>query len=355
MANKFLISVDLGYGDIKGCNTLGNKFIFPALISQGRNRDLEKIFNKNKNSLIDNLYIKLSDNELNTEEFFVGNLAKTRTLNNYFAIQDNKINSIQNKVELATMASLLIPKHIAENTEIQLVTGLPVDHFVKQKNEFKEMLSNFKYKIQFPDTGYERNISFSDVKLFPQSAGAIYKIIHENPNRFLIKETYIAMIDVGFKTTDIVVFHVDSNFMLSFVKDMSVTIDNVGISKIYTGMNDTFSRYSKNGEKLDINRLMLLSREGKIFYNSKERDFTKNLKDLRKSVAQSIINQIDTIWDTSRINSFNSIMICGGGGEVLYPYLKEIKPEIVTLIENPQLANCLGYLKFAQDLISKGK
>ncbi|WP_279145574.1 MULTISPECIES: ParM/StbA family protein [Clostridium] len=344
---EFWISVDLGYGQVKGVNELGKKIIFPSILSPGKDRSLDKFFNRLDENIADNLHVTISDNNYNntTNDYFVGKLAQRSNTNSYFNTTDNKIYSNENKVFLATLAGLLMPKGITEEYALNVITGLPVSHFVKQRAELETMIKNLNITVDFPDHNIKQHVKFNKVLLMPQGAGALNYVLLNNGQKYYIRNTYIGLIDIGFKTTDIVVFKINDNGKLEFISDMSSTLENIGMSIIYTEMDKIFVKASRNGESLSVDRLMELCRNGKIFYNGSFLDLTKELKKLKDDVACSIVNNIDTLWTSSAKSAFNSVILAGGGGAVLYPY---IKPKLgvcsVALSNNAEFANTFGYL-----------
>lgn len=120
---EFWISVDLGYGQVKGVNELGKKIIFPSILSPGKDRSLDKFFSKLDENITDNLHVTISDNNYNnvTNDYFVGRLAQKSNVNSYFNTTDNKIYSNENKVFLATLAGLLMPKSATEEYVFMLI------------------------------------------------------------------------------------------------------------------------------------------------------------------------------------------------------------------------------------------
>ncbi len=130
------------------------------------------------------------------------------------------------------------------------------------------MLKDFEHTIKFVDHNFSRNIKFeeSNITLFPQGAGAIFSKINNDISSLLIKETFIGLIDVGFKTTDIVVFRINKDKEPVFEQEMSATLDGLGMINIYNTMDKAFTDNSRDGSKLNTEQLMLLCEEGKIFF-----------------------------------------------------------------------------------------
>lgn len=351
MSNKdFLIAIDLGYGQVKGINEEGKKIIFPSILSLGKDRSLYNAFNNVKDNIIENLHVTVDFGSGSAEEYFLGDLAKNQLANSSYLNKENKTNSEESKIFLAAAVALLMPKTISSDRSIHISTGLPLEHFIKQVKEFNEMLNAFKCTVDMPDQRIRKKISFGSITQFPQGVGAIYNTIYLNPEKYLIAETYVALIDVGFKTTNVVIFRISNRekFVLNLDQSISTELVNTGINGIMSIIGKAFTDQSEDRDKLDIRQLTTLNETGSIFFKGKVIDLSKQLEVARKNLARTIINQLDGIWGTKK-NSFNSIIVSGGGGLVLFPYLKEIQPDITELIEDPVMANAIGYLQFAQN------
>lgn len=344
--NEFWISADLGYGQVKGVNKSNKKVLFPSIMAAGKDRSLDKFFNNVEEDIVNNLHVMISEGPMSNEkDYFVGKLAQNRNVNSYFNTTDNKIYSNENKVFLATLAGLLVPRNLEDDTKINIITGLPVTHFVKQKNEFEEMIKSLNMDIFFPDQNIRQKVRFNKVFLMPQGAGALNYMLLNNSSKYFIRGTYIGLIDIGFKTTDIVVFKINDNGKLDFMSDMSSTLENIGMSNIFSEMDKIFTKESNNGESLSVDRLMDLGKTGKLFYNGKILDLSSHLQKLKEDMAYSIVNNIDSLWTSSSKSAFNAVFLAGGGGEVLYPYIKsKIGMYNVELASNAEFANALGYL-----------
>lgn len=213
------------------------------------------------------------------------------------------------------------------------------------------MLKNLHLSVEFPDHNKKHTISFNKVYLIPQGAGALSYLMLNNGKKYYIPNTYIGMIDIGFKTTDVVVFKIDDEGKLDFISDMSSTLENIGMSTIFSEMEKAFMKESRNGESLSVDRLMELVKNGIIFYNGAYLNLKEELVKIKKELAYSIVNNIDTLWTSSAKSAFNSVVLAGGGGIVLYPYLKStLGIYAIDLASNAEFANSLGYMSQIQNL-----
>jgi len=332
----FKIGLDLGYGYVKGVNESGKEVSFPSLVSEGYERQLSGLFGGGMGSIKENLHLVVSDGL--SYEIFVGELARREGRNISFAFDENKITHPTTRGLLAGACYLLFPDGQAP---IHLVTGLPLEQYIHRKDEFKQMLSKFNISIRHKDAHDFKRINFAKTTIFPQAAGAVYHAIWDERNKYLIKGSYLGLVDIGFKTTDFITFLVEDKLVLR--EDLSGTI-NTGISAIQASADKLFT--AKTGSKLDIPELMRLVDSGRLMFKGKELDFSKEIEDVKYGLAKNIKDRLKGAWG-NKINFFNTVFLAGGGAVILEHILSDLHPDTTT-IKNPQFANAKGFLKVAE-------
>jgi len=331
----FKVGIDLGYGYVKGVNEKGKQVLFPSLVGNAYDRVLAGLFGFNNNDRISNMHVVIMNGS--NEEYFVGELARREGKNVSYAFDEDKVNHPNTRVLLTASCLLLLPE---EEVPVHIVSGLPLEQYVHKKEEFKDMLKNFKIMACFKGDERIRVIKFEKVTVFPQAAGAAYHAIIDDIQKYLIKGSYIGLIDIGFKTTDFIVFMVEDKLILR--EDMSGTIE-VGMSVLNNAVDKIFTQ--RTGSKIDISELIRLINDGRIFYKGKELDFTKEIGALRGEIARVIKDKIKLIWG-NKLDFFNTVFLAGGGAKELMPYMKDLYDNAV-LIKDAQFANAKGFLKVA--------
>jgi len=331
----FKIGLDLGYGFVKGVNEAGKGIVFPSLVSAAYDRPLSALFGGQKENIINNMHIILTNGQ--KEEYFVGELARREGRNVSYAFDEDKIDHPSTRALLAAASMILFPE---EDVPVHLVTGLPLEQFVKQREEFEDMLKNFKIIASFKEDQKVKVIKFARVTIFPQAAGAVYGAILDNIQKYLIPGSYIGLIDVGFKTTDFIVFISEDKLVLR--EDLSGTI-NIGMAALNNAADKLFTQ--KTGSKLDIPELMRLINTGKIFYKGRELDFSQELATVKAEISRVIKDRIKSAWG-SKMDFFNTVFLAGGGAKELQTGLSDIYEKTI-LVEDPQFANARGFLKVA--------
>jgi plasmid segregation protein ParM len=330
------VGIDIGYGYTKAISDTGQTVLFPSLVTHGHDRQLAGIWGAAEDPL-DALHVKIVDG-IDYGEYFVGKLAEKQT-SSAFVMQDDKLNIEDTRVLLATGLALSTPDN---KTPITVATGLPLEQYVHQKNQFADMLKGYKAVLTFVGTNTTKVIEIGDVIIFPQAAGAIYSVIMDDPDKYLLDNSYVGLIDIGYKTTDFVAFSVNDSFSLEV--ELSGTID-IGMSRVLA-MVDKLYTQKTGGSKLDMVDLIALSRKGRIFHLNGYLDITDDIAAVHAEIAKAIQNRIRSVWG-DKINLFNTIFISGGGGIDLFPLFKPFHPR-VALIPDAQMANAKGFLQVAQ-------
>lgn len=332
----FKIGLDLGYGFVKGVNEAGKGAMFPSLVGNAYDRPLAELFGSDEESVINNLHLVMTHEK--REEYFIGELARRESRNISYAFDDDKINHPNTKALLAASALLLFPK---EETPIHLVTGLPLEQYIHKKDEFKKMLKEYHIIASFKRDREVKIVKFDKITIFPQAAGAVYSIIIDDLQKYLIRGSYIGLIDIGFKTTDYIVFMVDEKLVLR--EDMSGTI-NVGMSSLNNAADKIFTK--KTGSKLEVAELMNLVKDEQIFFRGSKLNFSKEIALVKSEISRVIKDRIKSSWG-DKLDFFNTVFLTGGGAKELKTFISDIHSNTI-LTKNPQFANAEGFLKVAQ-------
>jgi len=333
----FKIGLDLGYGYVKGVNEVGRTVSFPSLVGEAYDRPLSGLFGGGSYDSTGNLHLVLSDAE-GKREFFVGELARREGRNVSFAFDEDKITHPNTKALLAAAGMLLFPEG---NSQVHMVTGLPLEQYIHKRDEFKEMLNKVSLSVRHKESHENKRISFAKTTIFPQAAGAVYHAIWDDRQKYLIKGSYLGLVDVGFKTTDFIVFLVEDRLVLR--EDLSGTIP-VGVSQLQTAADRLFT--NKTGTKLDITELMRLVESGKLVFKGQEMDLSRDLEDVKRELARIIKDRLKAVWG-NKLNFFHSVFLAGGGAVALEHTLNTLHPT-TTVVKDARLANARGFLKVAE-------
>lgn len=332
----FKIGLDLGYGYVKGVSETGRTVSFPSLVGEAYDRPLSGLFG-GANDSAGNLHLVVSDAE-GKREFFAGELARREGRNVSFAFDEDKITHPNTKALLAAAGMLLFPEG---HSQVHMVTGLPLEQYIHKRDEFKEMLNRLSLSVRHREGNDSRRISFAKTTIFPQAAGAVYHAIWDDRQKYLAKGSYLGLVDVGFKTTDFIVFLVEDRLVLR--EDLSGTIP-VGVSQLQTAADRLFT--SKTGTKLDITELMRLVESGRLIFKGREMDLSGDLEDVKRELARNIKDRLKAVWG-NKINFFHTVFLAGGGAVALEHTLNTLHPT-TTVVKDARFANARGFLRVAE-------
>jgi len=333
----FKFGLDLGYGYIKGVNEKRERIVFPSLVCDAYERSLAGLFDSNKERLSENMHLVMSSHE-GEKEYFIGDLARREGRNLSVAFDEDKINHPNTKAMLLASSLLLLPR---DHVPVHIVTGLPLEQYVHKKEEFKNMLKAFKATAYFKGEDIKKTITFDKVTIFPQAAGAVYSSIMDNLVDYLVQGSYLGLIDIGFRTTDIISFMIEDTLILR--EDLSFTLD-FGMSNLNGAADKIFTQ--KTGSKLDLAELIRLVSAGKIFFKGKELDFTNELNACKEELARVIKDRVKSVWG-NKLDFYNTVFLAGGGAKELCEKLTDIHSNTV-LTKDARFANANGFLKVAE-------
>ena len=336
----YKLGLDLGYGYVKGINEDNKMVLFPSLVGDAYERNLTGLFGNSFSNLIDNLHLCITDNDGIRKEYFIGELARREGRNISFAFDNDKITHPNTKALLVGATSLLTPK---EDVPIHIVSGLPLEQYIHQRRSFQEMIKSIKMIVEFKGYDLVKIIKFEKVTIFPQAAGAVYAAIWDQLEKYLIKGSFLGLIDIGQKTTDYIVFYIDTNSKLILREDLSGTMD-FGMANLNNAADKLFTQ--KTGVKLDIPELMQLAKENQILFKGKMINLERELEMVKAELARAIKDRIKLVWG-NKLDFFNSVFLAGGGAKTLFSYMKDIYVNTI-LVKDAQMANAAGFLKVAK-------
>lgn len=328
-----IIAVDIGYGYTKGINENNNKVVFPSLVTAGYDREMETILGAGIKDM-DSLHIKLGN-----EEYFVGELARRSRLASV-TLDSHKVEHKNTQILLAASAGLL------GEGEVYLVTGLPYEDFKHQKNKLIQTLRGKEFNISYfggPFEGEKKFISVKDIIVFPQGAGALYASSDILYIQSLARSgKMVSIIDVGYKTTDIVTFEAGNS--LTVRDDISGTID-AGVSDIEKAVLKRF--FVQTGKRLDISKAAKIINDGGIDFKGEFLDLTDTIEKAKILLSSAIKDKVKIIWDDSS-DFICKVYLAGGGALMLQNNLKELNGNTTTILDS-QFANVKGFLEVGRN------
>ncbi len=208
----------------------------------------------------------------------------------------------------------------------QVVLGLPVQQYKKNKNNLIELIENNKCaKVE------NRNLIITDVTVAPEGASSYYSI--DNSLRDEIGNKQLIIIDIGGRTTDIIVFQ---NKIIIDVKTIPI-----GMLNIYQEIIDTVN--TKYTESLVLEDGEGILKDG-LFLKGKQQDINF-VQPILKRNFNSVFKEIQLKYNTNK----GYVYLTGGGSILLkLPFKNRLSNLLIS--NNPIFDNAIGFGKVGESL-----
>lgn len=320
-----IIGVDVGYGYTKVVAENGEQLVFPSVVGTGFERKMEKLINSGQ-SESDNydLIVKYPDE---VQHYFVGNLAILQSSDAARPFSDDRSKAEEIKPALLTAIAKL-----CKGEKVTLVTGLPLEPYIKQAQSLKCSLEKMS-GVQVTLNGEELTINLEQVIMFPQAVAAMYAQLKRNN---IGPTGVIGLIDMGFRTTDIIMFDLSEKKFLDLYKE---TIPH-GMNNTVVGIQDEIKNatgFTANLEQIE----QALIKQRPLFYDRREYDVADMAAGQEKSLKSFIVSNVKRRWRDKQ-KELKKVYLAGGGAFILQSGIAEFAD--CEVMHNAQFANARGYL-----------
>lgn len=329
-----VIAIDIGFGFTKA--TDGHDFIVFKSI-YGESIDLqfrESLLDTSKED--EHIQIELGDTS-----YFVGELAERQSSSRAFTLDQTQFISASSKILACGALSKLVKE---PEQDIKLVVGLPIGHYRQYKKTLADMLQGvhefISYNAKHEPT--DMKITITDVRVLPQPIGTVMdRLLSPRgiPRNQRFATDKIGVIDVGFRTTDYTISDKGR-----YSERGSLTTKN-GISRAFTKIGSKLKEAC--GIDIEIYRLFAAVDTGSIKVRGKSYALATITEHALKQLATYIATDANSVWADDW--DIDAIMITGGGGAVLAPYLEAQLEGVIIPIKQDldyRLHNVRGYYKF---------
>lgn len=342
------VAVDLGYGFVKAISSSGKRALFPSLAGKGFERPMTDLFGRQEEGLA-NMQV-----EYEGEQYFLGELAKeSRSASRIF--ERERFSHVYTHLLLhAAVQAVTDPA----TTAVKLATGLPLDFYQAQAKAFQQSITGRELALAWQSglfAGRSRAVQIEEALVFPQGAAAVFSALLTHEGSFaypgLMKEgALIALIDIGFRTTDYVTVELQAGGAFTPVARLSGTVEE-GIVNMHRDLRQAFKEQSGGADLTEffIGRLL---KDGEISYKGKRLDFSDTIDRSKQSIASNITDRLKGVW-AEEADLFEGIFLAGGGGSLVESRLQPSFDHRLILIQESQFANAIGYLRLGKALFSQ--
>lgn len=208
-----------------------------------------------------------------------------------------------------------------------IVTGLPLHSYIAP--DARQLVKDI----------VKTGLQARDVLVIPQGVGAFFSDpSFEHPTQ------KVAIVDIGTWTTELI-----GMAGQDLVSDASAG-HVLGVSDIFsTVAGELKDRLGRVVDPYEVERAH--RGEGEIRYQGRafpKEHLIDRVGQLAKERAGQILAKMTDLWGPHAA-SFESILFCGGGATLLYPYLKSFREGSI-LVKEAQFANASGYLQVASNV-----
>lgn len=330
-----LISIDIGYGFTKAVSDTGHRISFPSVVAPAHMDLFNGIFD---NSIGHKVKVFTLDD---MQEKIVGELALNSTAAQNFVARHEKPAEIHDLLLLtaANLCGVGTYSAVNDTENNNLVVGLPLSFYRGQKETLRERLSTLSAWVSVD--GKERKyISFNNVMVFPQGAGALVSLGDTLPDSGMI-----GLIDIGTYTTDFMLFEI-KNGMPVPMPDACGSVE----AGIYLAQRSLAEEFEKQvGSPLPqrmYQKAMELARDGKsISFEGRNIDLLPAWKQAQKEIAETIAGHVLALWGDRA--GFLDTTVFAGGGSIWFGNILENAFSNTMYAQDGVFANAVGYLKMA--------
>lgn len=336
-----VIGLDIGFGYTKATN--GKKsIIFKSVYGEANEMQFREQLLADPNAF-EHLHV-----EIGGKSYFAGELAERQSIERYFTLDQNQFVADFTKV----LALVPLSRMVERQDPVKLVAGLPISHYRRHKGDIVKILKG-QHEVTVINEKNERTdtvVRIADVRIVPQPFGSVMNMmfndIGEVRDRRFISEK-IGVIDVGFRTTDFTI-----SDRTNYSERGSRTMET-GISRAFTTIATKL--HESSGINVELYRLFEAVNEGAIKIHGKRFDLSLITEQAFVQLASAIATDANRLW----VNDWDidRVLVSGGGGAVLAPYLKSlIKGEVIPMdaAKDSRLNNVLGYFKYGKRLWTRG-
>lgn len=336
-----VVGLDIGFGFTKATNGK-RSMIFKSVYGEAGDMQFrEQLLSSDKPE--EHLQI-----EIGGTGYFGGELAERQSVERFFTLDQAQFVRDFTKI----LALMPLAHMVTRQDQVKLVAGLPVSYYRKHKKDIMDILQG-QHDVTVIDPNGERTenvIRISSVRVVPQPFGALMELMLNDigevrDKRFLNEK--VGVIDVGFRTTDYTIAD-----KTRYSERGSRTID-LGISKAFSTIAAKLQESS--GVNVELYRLYSAVEEGSIKIHGKRYDLKLIVEHAFSQLATRIANEANRLWANDW--DIDKVLITGGGGAVLAPFLQKIiKGEVLAIdpATDTRLANVRGYHKYGKRLWTRG-
>lgn len=335
------VAVDIGFGFIKAVDENGKVVSFPSMITKRGDTTLSSFVGKSDPYSV--IYWEVGEDsniKTNEKRLYVGDAAFTNGGIRKWKDKDQKLDTEDIKIFIS-VALAALSNH---NEPVDLCVGLPISYFNSKKEELENILTSIDARISISGIPYVYEIKINSVFIFPQGVGAYYAALFDLqgvPKNIKLVTSSVGVIDIGYRTVDYIVMGKGKHGIV-LMDHLSGSLEEDGMNKAIKQIADNIS--ADINREIGINKVeqAMLWFDNILEYRGQAYNLSNYIDSAYKDLSESIASKIKLKWGLEG-DMLEHVIITGGGGNVLYPYLKS-NFEHAALQDKSEYANAAGYL-----------
>lgn len=332
-----VVGIDIGFGFTKATNGR-DSLIFKSIFGEAADIQYRE-YMLGVPGVEEHMHVEVDGNA-----YFLGELAERQSNVRSFTLDQNQF--IAGFARIMALAALA---HLAERNEpVRVITGLPISYYRRHRDELTKLLAG-KHSVAVIDAAgkrEERSVNVTHVRVIPQPFGSLFNAMLNNMAEVVDKrfvQQKIGLIDVGFCTSDYTIAD------RTRYSERGSRTTNAGISQAFSLIAGRLRE--QTGVNIELYRLYEALGRGSIKIRGKTIDLKGMTEEAFGKLASSIATEIEQLWRDDW--DIDLMVITGGGGAVLAPYLQPLLSGEVLAVDpaaDSRFNNVRGYWKYGMNV-----
>ena len=381
-AKKIVISLDLGYGNLKAVcgekrfciRTIIGKQTIDETTSYLKGDISKPVWERIDNMAVEVIeYKKLEDGEsqeVGRQFVYLGSKALRDAKESSVTLFDSKSRYTIKEMQYIIRAAIDLFLEPNNDYEILLALGLPISQFAKERQAVvetvKQSIPNFGLKWYGDghaqnEVAYEKDTArppkfvISDVFVFPQAIFSTQAILFNSdskPRLELEEGDLVGIVDIGFGTVDGCLVRIKNSKGEYEIVQNKYIQSFKGVKEIYTQSRKLIK------DELDLDASdeivqKLIDNDGQVRIRMKDHDLSKQFGVIKQNLASLIADEVKKQFEKEAVN-IGILYLIGGGAVLLEDELKAELPTWNAELFNPDnqkdgksatYANALGFYR----------
>lgn len=236
----------------------------------------------------------------------------------------------------------------AHGVSVNLVTGLPLADYTRDKDKLKSLLLS-THTFTRKETGHQQTITVESLRIIPQAWGAVLALLLDDRGTVVrpeLSQEKVAVLDIGGHTVNYL--SVDG---LSDIPAESRGTDR-GAWNVTRAVRDYLDTTRSGMTKMNDHAIMRAVTAGEVWDRGERVDLEPITRPILDDIGHEIVSTAAQYWGDGAA-TFRRVLVIGGGAYLWGKHIKQAFRQAVVL-DKPELANALGFYRFAVYL-SKGE